>query len=125
MLLGFPQKQAPVIYTDIKALEDLATSDKNHPQCKHVHRLFWMRKQVELNLVRFVHVAGVKNIADFLTKPLVEKTFKDCRERALILPKEDAVTRVAEGVYGPVGTLRRALEVPVIGLPSTEEVEEP
>jgi hypothetical protein len=79
--LGISGKDDPVhIYCDSQSAIAMTSSAKNHSRSKHIDiHWHWIREAIELGKICVTHVAGVKNIADGLTKPLAKPQFDQFR----------------------------------------------
>ena len=66
--LGF--KQGPVrVYIDNRGAIEMANNPKINLRTKHIDlRFHWIREQIERKQVVLLHIAGVDNLADILTK---------------------------------------------------------
>ena len=81
MELGFPQNEPTVIYTDNRALLDLAANPVLHARTKHFRlRQAYLRDLITRRVIAFVHIPGEHNIADMLTKALTAQRFQMLRD---------------------------------------------
>jgi hypothetical protein len=69
--LGFTQKDATPLYCDNQGTVACTHDPHHHSKMKHVDiRYHFVRNCVQNRLIDVIHVAGIENIADLLTKPL-------------------------------------------------------
>jgi len=79
--LGHPQEGPTIIYTDNRALLDLAANPVLHARTKHFRlRQAYLRDLISRQVIQFVHIPGEFNIADMLTKPLSAQRFQMLRD---------------------------------------------
>jgi hypothetical protein len=83
--LGLPQSAPTEILTDNMGLIYLMENNRGYAQAKGIHRLYWLRQQVNNKIVRLSFIPGADNPADFLTKPLRGQRFLKCREGAKLI----------------------------------------
>jgi hypothetical protein len=80
--LGFPQKEATVLFADSQPMIKLAEDfSGNHKRVKHyITRINFLLDQVRAETIAFEHVSTELNVADILTKPLGPQQFLALRK---------------------------------------------
>jgi hypothetical protein len=82
--LGFPSKVPTMILTDNLATIALAKDPQYHAWSKHIdiwHHFIW--EQIELKTVEIQHVPSENNLANLLTKALVQPWFECPRDKVM------------------------------------------
>ena len=72
------------VHEDNLGTIDVLSNAVNNGRTKHIDvRHFWVRELVKTGIIRMQHIDTDKNIADFLTKPLVGQKFRAFRDAIL------------------------------------------
>ena len=72
------------VHEDNLSTIDVLSNAVNNGRTKHINvRHFWVRELVSKGVIKMRHIDTDKNIADFLTKPLVGEKFRTFRDALL------------------------------------------
>jgi hypothetical protein len=85
ILSQFADIEMPMtVHEDNLGTIDVLSNAVNNGRTKHIDvRHFWVRELVKTGIIRMQHIDTDKNIADFLTKPLVGQKFRAFRDAIL------------------------------------------
>ena len=85
LLAQFTEIEMPMtVHEDNLGTIDVLSNAVNNGRTKHIDvRHFWVRELVSRGIIRMRHIDTDKNIADFLTKPLVGQKFRTFRDAIL------------------------------------------
>jgi hypothetical protein len=82
--LGYPQDQPTRLYCDNKSAIEICETLRSGHKTKHINvRINYIREQLNQRTVSLHFVPTELNVADVLTKPLVEESFQYCQEKLL------------------------------------------
>jgi len=85
LLSPFADIEMPMtVHEDNLSTIDVLSNAVNNGRTKHIDvRHFWVRELVSKGVIKMRHIDTDKNIADFLTKPLVGEKFRTFRDALL------------------------------------------
>jgi hypothetical protein len=85
LLSQFADIEMPMtVHEDNLGTIDVLSNAVNNGRTKHIDvRHFWVRELVNDGIIRMQHIDTDKNVADFLTKPLVGQKFRTFRDAIL------------------------------------------
>jgi hypothetical protein len=82
--LGFTRQNATPIGVDNQSTITLAETEASKDRSKHMWlRLLFVRRLVDIEIIRVPWVAGVDNVADIFTKPLNGSRFVELRAQLM------------------------------------------
>lgn len=100
--LGFPQPKPTNIYTDNKSLVEMMANAQQPDRSRAVHRIYWLKHQVSMHLVKLVYCPGRINPADYLTKTIANRSeYEKLRKLSKILAWDSSSARPTEAPIGP------------------------
>jgi hypothetical protein len=80
--LGFPQPHATLLHCDNQGTVTCSHDPHSHSRMKHIDiRAHFIRDCVNTNTIDVIHIPGVENPADLLTKPLEKVTHRKWLKR--------------------------------------------
>ena len=82
--IGFELEGPTPVFIDSQSAIDLANNPVHHQRSKHINIKFhWLRQKIKHRIVELNHVSSVKQLADLLTKALIEELHDNCTSKIM------------------------------------------